>query len=944
MPYLARTITAANGVQTAFPISFPFLARTDVFVFVHAAGAALGASKVVGVDFDWTSNGLITFRAGHVPANGQLVDIRRVTKVTALANSLQAGGTMSASKLSQNDTQLLYLAQEEEDVGTDLQDQLDDDATSLLALTAADAAETANRIAGDAALQVQITNLDNVEGSPTALTRAALAALNPTVGTAILTEGDRSGIFDYKAGDYSAAVAADPNQGIFVAASGGAWVRRIGIMAVALWFGVATTATAAENTARFNSALETLRVMRVTGHGYGRGASIGLYTPAGNYQFNAELQIKHALSIVGDYNGMGADGTNFIWTVNNTHGFHAMKDDGVSVNAHGFRLKGFNLSNSAFVSTIGEYHAVFQNSKGIIEDIFCVNWPGDGVYSFGDTGTDGSNCNGCIWRNIQAQSCRWTLRIAGGDNNGGASEMISAIGNRAGVTFDYSFLGNGHFGGWAETCGTVTGFHTRCSSGGHVYEVAFGQEAWCSANPPTGTTASNQGWLYLTDDAVQPYQPTWTAAQTWYWSSPFSSSPGSAANAARFHDVYIEGNCNRCVLSDAGSISIVDPLAAALWPITATGARHAGYAHATNGIFWTIPANLDVKGYIQADGVNNHIGPQAGGAADTDLTLDNTNTYSSVTFRSWAAGVSHQDGYVKTQSLIGITVEGKQTVVIRTTDDGEIAQFIDGWLYLSQLGVNHVGTLKVNGGTGVKLQYNGVDQLTIGNGTATFAGTVAASNLSGTNTGDQFSAIAQATLVGRAAGAGAGVASALTAAQAKTLLALAPADVTFAGANKLLGVSIAGAGIELGLAGGLSINTGNLTVAGGAIAPASVAATGAITSSGGGMGYATGAGGTVVQATSKATGVTLNKFSGQITMNAAALAAGTIVSFVLTNSQIAATDLLVLNHVSGGTPGSYSLNARCAAGSATIDVRNNSAASLSEAIVIGFAVQKAVTA
>lgn len=112
----------------------------------------------------------------------------------------------------------------------------------------------------------------------------------------------------------------------------------------------------------------------------------------------------------------------------------------------------------------------------------------------------------------------------------------------------------------------------------------------------------------------------------------------------------------------------------------------------------------------------------------------------------------------------------------------------------------------------------------------------------------------------------------------------------------------------------------------------------------GGIGYSTGAGGTVTQATSKSTGVALNKATGQITMNAAALAASTTVSFVMTNTAIAATDLLVLNHVSGGTPGSYTLNGRAAAGSATIDVRNVSLGSLSEAIVIGFAVVKAVTA
>ena len=109
-------------------------------------------------------------------------------------------------------------------------------------------------------------------------------------------------------------------------------------------------------------------------------------------------------------------------------------------------------------------------------------------------------------------------------------------------------------------------------------------------------------------------------------------------------------------------------------------------------------------------------------------------------------------------------------------------------------------------------------------------------------------------------------------------------------------------------------------------------------------GYITGEGGTVTQATSKATAVTLNKKCGQITMNAAALAAATTVTFVLTNSTIAATDLLVLNHVSGGTAGAYLLNAQAAAGSASINVRNITAASLSEAIVISFAVIKAVIA
>lgn len=111
-----------------------------------------------------------------------------------------------------------------------------------------------------------------------------------------------------------------------------------------------------------------------------------------------------------------------------------------------------------------------------------------------------------------------------------------------------------------------------------------------------------------------------------------------------------------------------------------------------------------------------------------------------------------------------------------------------------------------------------------------------------------------------------------------------------------------------------------------------------------GFGYATGAGGTVTQATSKATSVTLNTACGDITLNGAALAAATTVSFTLTNSNIASTDVLAINHVSVGTLGAYTFSPRCASGSATIAVRNVTGGSLSEAIVIRFVLIKGAVA
>lgn len=112
-----------------------------------------------------------------------------------------------------------------------------------------------------------------------------------------------------------------------------------------------------------------------------------------------------------------------------------------------------------------------------------------------------------------------------------------------------------------------------------------------------------------------------------------------------------------------------------------------------------------------------------------------------------------------------------------------------------------------------------------------------------------------------------------------------------------------------------------------------------------GIGYATGAGGTVTQITSKATGVTLNKVCGTITTHNANLAAGAIVSFTVTNSAIAATDSIHIQHQNNGTAGAYTVNARAnGAGSFIVDLRNNTAGALAEAIDLRFAVIKTVNA
>jgi hypothetical protein len=105
------------------------------------------------------------------------------------------------------------------------------------------------------------------------------------------------------------------------------------------------------------------------------------------------------------------------------------------------------------------------------------------------------------------------------------------------------------------------------------------------------------------------------------------------------------------------------------------------------------------------------------------------------------------------------------------------------------------------------------------------------------------------------------------------------------------------------------------------------------------IGYSTSAQGTVTQATDKGTGVTLNKSAGQITMNNAALAGNTAVSFTLTNSTISAKDVIILNVGSVGTAGAYTTYvSSMSAGSGVITLRNLTSGSLSEAVVINYAI------
>lgn len=163
------------------------------------------------------------------------------------------------------------------------------------------------------------------------------------------------------------------------------------------------------------------------------------------------------------------------------------------------------------------------------------------------------------------------------------------------------------------------------------------------------------------------------------------------------------------------------------------------------------------------------------------------------------------------------------------------------------------------------------------------------------------------------------------------------------GAASMTGTNLSG-GYSIGTqaSADLRIYTNNTLRTTWAAATGDISTTGQVVSTGGGIGYATGAGGTITQITSRATGVTLNKLSGTITMFSSAVAINGVSTFTFTNSFISATDFVLVQHISATNGGAWGISVVAGAGSCTITLRNNTTASITEATPLRFLILKSV--
>lgn len=112
-----------------------------------------------------------------------------------------------------------------------------------------------------------------------------------------------------------------------------------------------------------------------------------------------------------------------------------------------------------------------------------------------------------------------------------------------------------------------------------------------------------------------------------------------------------------------------------------------------------------------------------------------------------------------------------------------------------------------------------------------------------------------------------------------------------------------------------------------------------------GVGYATGAGGTVTQLVAKTSGITLNALTGTITLANSALGGFTASSFTWLNSALGSNDVVVpMITSSAANPGTYAIVVQAHQSSATVWVANNSSGSQTEAPLVSFVVIKGAAA
>lgn len=901
-------VGTGDGSAPVVNLTFPILNKA------HVKATANG----VAVTFTWTGASQITFSAG-VPA-GQPWKVYRDSSLSAALVDYTDGAILTEVDLDKGNLQHLYLEQE-------LSDALAIETASRAALDSALEERARDAIGSalvegvgidinvnDAAETITISSAAGAVGSQGYATRAALAAA-PTANGAIslLGEARREGTFVFDPSDLSVQVAADTQQGVYVAPAAaptgatGAWVRKYSGPLDIRWFGAVADATAVgvgtDNAAAINGAIAVAALTK--------GAEVHIPRSTLGYRVGSTLTFTGGVKLTGDgfSQNPGQVGATVYPDPQNIRGSMLVFD----ANIAGVKFFAFtdNLGNaqafefeSAVFSTVRDLflhggggtsitaHGFEARAALDVQNVTIFNFAGEGLRIQANTfgGFPYGNANSSHYKRVRLI------------NNGLHGLHIAQSVDANSILFENLYAqGNG---GW--------GILDEGSIGGNTYiapELSLNNASFGAATPQrTQVLADLQGALLANQDTGSICVPN-----------------GAAVGSHGFYNAYVEitngkkayipqGVVAGGILADISQALIID--AGGTFPTTVNGfsgeIRVSKIRPGTTGGSLSFPAwtlhtlstypwpvsNAAVISY------NVDWGMLVGGQGGTyDITLLNNAGNRALSVPTGTLNVE-LGGSVKLATGVAVSMFDTD-VLLGANSDTRVAtqKAVKAYVDTAVVGLlDHKGVLDASTNPNYPAASKG-DVYII-----SVAGKVGGASGVDVNVGD--------AIIARADNAG-GTQAAVGASW----------DVLEHNLPTLATVATTGSASDL--------SAGTLT--------RPVSAAGPILSvSLGGIGYGVGAGGSVVQATSKSTGVTLNKDAGNITTNNAALAAAALVSFTVTNSEVGVNDGVVLTLKSGNaTAGTYRYWVEgVAAGSFKVVIENRSAGSLSEALVFNFQVIK----
>lgn len=467
-----------------------------------------------------------------------------------------------------------------------------------------------------------ITEFRNSLGGSTkvdsASTRAGLKAINSnSTQVVLLQENGREGLFVWNPNVPFETHQLDTGEGIYVAPvaiANGAWVRQEAWRVNVEWFGISRNNSGAANSTAWLAMMSVLAARGYTRESGYRGLGQAFFPNVGVYNFASTCEIKLgrlALEGAGPHLAGSREGTVLKFPVGITGiRVHAGNTTGAISSETGTWTAGFssirNLSlEGSFSGTEAEAHGIQLRAMALIENVAIFNFQGDGVHiNASVAATPIGNANLTTIRDCQILNNRNGVHLSGTDAN-----VVRIIGgsidnNRQWGVDDWSigsYLDGVHFDANGHFQSGVGGSRVEswCWYNNNSYFVKLGQETWASTNPPSGTTADNQGWIWIKaapgpviDDGG--WARPWTSGLTW-------RAGGSLAARSEGNTVVTAIQCyseNESNPQGAGALLVVGA------SMGYRGDLIGGSSLTTAGGKLRVSTRLDLTGHLNVESAN----------------------------------------------------------------------------------------------------------------------------------------------------------------------------------------------------------------------------------------------------------------------------------------------------------------------------------------------------